>query len=243
HVHYLRPWNMKGARYTWDTVQNDPTTKTAKKAGQRELVTPNPKVFELYTSTVLDTHKARPPWKLIAFGVAALVLLIGGTSLAVYQLRHMNDKAPTPPELQASVNPDPGVIAKAAQSIPQTEGWSAETIKPRIEGLSWTAPVYDQLTAPSDFPRVSACMYAKRTGCTCYTQQATRLDVPEAACLVYVKEGSFDPWLSSRKTVSASPERSQAVLPDSAVPAVPPARSSAASIFTVVNSGKPGLLW
>lgn len=252
HVHYIRPWNMKGKRYRWDTVQNDPTTKTAKKAGQGELVTPNPEVFKLYTSTVLDTHKASPPWKILAVGAAALLMLIGGVSLAVYSLDHLSD---SPAEAESfsegSFNALPPLPASTGSIVPPSEGWTVETIKPRVEGLPWTAPVYDRLTAPSDFPRVSACMYAKSTGCKCYSQQGTPVDAPEVACLVFVKTGSFDPWLSARSgrssvgdsgAIAGNAKRQPGnVLTGGAGDVV--RHEQRASPLTVVNSGMPGLLW
>ncbi|HCW0220730.1 TPA: hypothetical protein OW357_005954, partial [Pseudomonas aeruginosa] len=60
HVHYHRPWNMRrSSKRTWESVQGDPESNNAKKLSQAAVVTANPKVFDLYTSTVLDTHKPR----------------------------------------------------------------------------------------------------------------------------------------------------------------------------------------
>lgn len=251
HVHYIRPWNMKGKRYRWDTVQNDPTTKTAKKAGQGELVTPNPEVFKLYTSTVLDTHKAAPPWKILAVGVVALLLLIGGVSLAGYNLSHMNEAPVEPEPPSPSSKSHSSSFASTGAVVPASEGWTTESIKPRIEGLAWTAPVYDRLTAPSDFPRVSACMYAKSTGCKCYSQQATPVDAPEVACLVFVKTGSFDPWLSARSgrsptgdsgaTAGNAKQQPGTIATTGAGDVV--RHEQRATPVVVVNSGKPGHLW
>ncbi|GKG57989.1 hypothetical protein Tco_0589600, partial [Tanacetum coccineum] len=48
------------------------------------------------------------------------------------------------------------------QSEPTT--WNANTMQPRISGLPYTAPIYDSLTAPTDFPRVAACMSSESRG-------------------------------------------------------------------------------
>jgi zona occludens toxin len=204
HVHYIRPWNMKGARYVWDTVQNDPTTKSAKALGQRSLVTPNKEVFKLYQSTVLDTHKAKPPLKLILTGVGALVFLVGALYVAISTLGSIGKPAADPAsvtfvdEAHSPLNAlSPAAITS---EVVDTKVWSVDTLKPRIEGLEWSAPVYDGLTSPSDFPRVAACFFSQRKGCECFTQQATPVKVPESACLVFVSDGSFDPWLSKRKS-------------------------------------------
>lgn len=245
HVHYIRPWNMKGARYTWDSVQNDPTTKTAKKAGQRDLVSPNPEVFNLYTSTVLDTHKPRPPWKLIALGVGALLMMVAGVSTAVYLLSSLNDNPPA----AVSTLQDAGQAVSSGTSgsyapvepAGAPKGWTLDNLTPTIPGLPHTAPIYDGLTSPSDFPRVSACMHSVRTGCKCYSQQATPLDIPESACLSHVSEGSFDHWLSSRqKADQPTPDKNRQEVHASD----DPKHEGRTGVDVIaINSGKPGHLW
>lgn len=204
HVHYIRPWNMKGARYTWDNVQNDPNTKTAKALGQRQLVTPNPKVFTLYTSTVLDTHRPKPPYKIFAVLGVALAVLLGGAFYVYRSVSHIGheSQAPVAEELRKHA------VTTAAQeraiqgetSGPEKPVWTEESLKPRLSGQQYSAPVYDALTAPTDFPRVAGCISSESRGtCNCFTQQATPIEVPASACLVFVKYGSFDPWLTGRR--------------------------------------------
>jgi zona occludens toxin len=208
HVHYSRPWNMKGVRYTWDGVQNDPSTRTAKNLGIRQLVTPNPKVFELYTSTVLDTHKSKPPYKMLAIlGIAFAIVIAGGIAV-FYRVKHISDApvAAIPVQMKASTNALADPVTDGLSSVDHSKVvWTEQTIKPRIPGNLFTAPVYDSLTTPTDFPRVAACMSAESRGtCNCYTQQGTPIDVPKSACLVYIKNGAFDPWETGRKQLAGS---------------------------------------
>lgn len=207
HVHYHRPWNMrKSSRRTWETVQNDPESKGAKRDSQLTVVTANPKVFELYTSTVLDTHKPRPPWKLITVAVLAVVGLFGGAFLAykmLYKVSH--EQAQQVKEATDSgkvqVNPSPSGVASSVGKAIASDGvtWSLETMQPRIPGMPWTAPIYDQLTKPSDFPRIAGCVKFQTGPCRCFTQQGTPISMAQAACLANIKEGMFDPWRSSRR--------------------------------------------
>lgn len=208
HVHYIRPWNMKGIQYSWESVQNDPNSRTAKNTGVRTPVKPNPEVFKLYTSTVLDTHKSRPPYKVfILLAVCILLLLVGG-GWATYRVLHMGDSFKTQTEsspVHVGTLPESGVpqsisngVASTVPPIITEPVWTPETMKPSVPGMPHSAPVYDDLTKPSDFPRVAACMTSKSKGCHCYTQQATPLEIPETACEIFVKVGTFDPWLSSR---------------------------------------------
>ncbi|WP_298079079.1 hypothetical protein [uncultured Cardiobacterium sp.] len=56
-----------------------------------------------------------------------------------------------------------------------------------------TAPAYDELRKPKDFPRAQ-CMNSKKRGCRCYTQQGSLMrDYPREVCLARVRDGYFDP--------------------------------------------------
>jgi zona occludens toxin len=185
--------------------------------GQSAFVKPNPEVFKLYTSTVLDTHKAKPPVKLLAILAVSLLVVIGGTIFAVYRLRHVTET------VVPVVDPKSLEAVKKAAAMPESfavgEGkdpvWTEQSVKPRVPGLLYTAPVYDKLTEPTDFPRVAACMSSKkRSTCNCYTQQGTPLDVPKSACEVFVTYSSFDPWLSSRKQEAQPVEMDEKPLED-----------------------------
>lgn len=206
HVHYIRPWNMKGYQYSWDTVQNDPNAKSSKAMGTRKAVAPNPEVFKLYTSTVLDTHKARPPWKIIIglglFATIALVgILWGGYRVSTITKTVEPAAVASKNQKQDAAEPQrpTGVVGNPLPQDQQPR-WTKESMTPTVQGLPYSAPVYDQLTAPTDFPRVAACVQSvERASCDCYTQQATPIAVPDGACVVFVKYGTFDPWLSGRK--------------------------------------------
>ncbi|MFO3664299.1 zonular occludens toxin domain-containing protein [Pseudomonas amygdali] len=247
HVHYIRPWNMKGIQYSWDTVQNDPNAKSSKAMGTRKSVAPNPEVFKLYTSTVLDTHKARPPWKII-IGLSTLLLVTAvGVGWGVYGVSNVGKRSESAPSAsQGHVSTVPGsaqtpvgAISNPMQGFdaPQAPRWTRESVTPAIPGLPHTAPVYDELTAPTDFPRVAACIQSvERQTCDCYTQQATPIDVPVGACEVFVKYRSFDPWLSGRK--QNQPQPMAAAQPVQS-PAAAPAAGARGVRFTVVGSDKP----
>ena len=237
HVHYHRPWNMKMVRHQWDTVQNDPTTKTARKSSQSSFAKPNPKVFELYTSTVLDTHKAAPPWKLIAVAGLALLMLIGGTITAVAQLGSLGKPKGDPVSgdvvvVGSDASPSPNSSAATSmieQPVQQETSWEPEKLKPRIEGMPWSAPIYDHLSRPTDFPRVAACIKSKRTGCKCYTQQGTRLATPLEACEVIIREGAFDNWQTGRQGAPEAPKQP----PGTTAPELPATAANSTKVIGV----------
>ena len=69
----------------------------------------------------------------------------------------------------------------------------AASYQPRIEGLAYTAPRYDDATKPINVPYPAACI-SMGSRCECYTQQATKLPVPLALCSAIVKGGFFNDW-------------------------------------------------
>ena len=77
---------------------------------------------------------------------------------------------------------------------------------PRVEAMPETAPAYDELRKPQDFPRPQ-CMASKKRGCQCYSQQGTLLrDYPRGLCRAYVKEGYFDPTRQPRRPTEPQPK-------------------------------------
>lgn len=89
--------------------------------------------------------------------------------------------------------------------------------KPRIESIPSSAPVYDDLTKPVSFPK-TYCVATinqtlidrnlkrmmvgehegQRTGCSCYTQQNTRVETSFEFCMAAVENGFFDPTIPDR---------------------------------------------
>lgn len=207
HVNYSNPFGITYYADQWETVQNDPDSRSNKALAQRSTVKPNPEVFKLYTSTVLDTHKARPPLKKLIILLMLILLAVSCVTVGLYRILHMSKSAETSTTTITDPAPQQVVQQKPTlkpDAIPQAQStkplWTAENMQPRVAGQAYTAPIYDALTTPTDFPRVAGCISSKDPErCKCYTQQATPLDVPASACEVFVKVGSFDPWLSGRR--------------------------------------------
>lgn len=203
HVHYVRAFGENTvSRYRWEKYQSSPDTPQAKKAAQKDRVKVNPKVFELYTSATINTRKREYPWKWYAM-LAAVPIAVAIAFLAV---RTIMFKGETEPASQAGPVP---VTAPASVGLPQligtpaqARGFRPEDYVPRLPMDPSTAPAYDHLTMPTDFPRVAACIDSA-TSCRCYTQQATPSNVDEAVCRVMVKNGWFDRWKSGRQSQAA----------------------------------------
>ena len=155
-------------------------------------------VFALYKSAELHTHKRRIPMKVWVLLSLPLVL----SALAYYfwqrQLapHHQNPAAPTSQGssgLAGSVG-SPGGPTSARRYV--------EQFAPRVAGLQYTAPAYDEVTKPTQAPYPAACVHSA-SRCTCYSQQATRLDVPDDLCRRITDRGFFVAWAVPQPVVGA----------------------------------------
>lgn len=79
-----------------------------------------------------------------------------------------------------------------------------ESFKPRIDGLQYTAPRYDALTQPVNVPFPAACIVMEPK-CQCYTNQATKLDIPPNLCRQFAKDGIFQEFQLAVNNVSSAP--------------------------------------
>ncbi|MDD2182160.1 zonular occludens toxin family protein, partial [Kingella sp. SNUBH-2017] len=73
---------------------------------------------------------------------------------------------------------------------------SASDYIPSIDGQPWTAPIYNGHNRNiQTMPYPAACVKSG-SKCTCYTDQATTLEIDKAQCLKYVEDGIYNPYLA-----------------------------------------------
>ena len=75
----------------------------------------------------------------------------------------------------------------------------------RLVAVPASAPKYDKLTEPQDFPRAQCIQRVSDGDCRCYTQQATPLHIPYLQCIKIVKHGYFDDTRVSETTRDSKP--------------------------------------
>lgn len=172
----------------------------------------NKKLYGVYKSSEQHTVKRNLPWKKLLVLAATIGVVVG---LAVYlvSLRNKVQHSPAAPHrLAAPVDGSIFPAAAAGGEKPKHVMTAAEYIAqsvPRVEGLPFTAPRYDDLTKPVEPPVPAACVII-RDGCTCYTQQATRLpNTPESLCRDIAKNGFFQDFevrRPQREAVNRQPD-------------------------------------
>ncbi|MNF64901.1 hypothetical protein D3C84_466470 [compost metagenome] len=182
----------------------------------------------------------------------------------------------------------PEQLAAASAGLPQGQGQTlqaprhdgpaglaeyVEVRTPRVDDVAASAPVYDDLTKPRDFPRpicaatsdqalVDKAPRRRQTlgvydnkphACQCYTQQMTRMATTFDFCMDVVVNGYFDdtrvtPQIASGRNpdglMNGSPAEPGAIQRGRAA-ASPPAYAGDPlnPRVTVISSGKPGHLW
>lgn len=96
-------------------------------------------------------------------------------------------KAETP-SFMSRVGHSPGREADKPKPMTQAEYLAA--YNPRIDGLAYTAPIYDEVTKPVRAPVPTGAVIFKGK-CQAYSQQATKLNMPDAICRQIAAHGFF----------------------------------------------------
>lgn len=186
HLHVVRKFGTQFATiHEWGSVK-DNCDKNRSDSIRHEWRYPK-EAFGWYKSAEAHTVKRRIPFKVWAL-LAVPVVVIGGFWVG---LTSYGSSKPKPANTSSS-----GVVATApaaGQPARLTPAQYVDQFQPRVAGLAYTAPAYDEVTKPVRAPYPAACVRSEAR-CGCYSQQGTRLDVPKAMCEAIVGGGFFIPW-------------------------------------------------
>ncbi|EEP68160.1 zonular occludens toxin family protein [Kingella oralis] len=82
------------------------------------------------------------------------------------------------------------------QTTSMNPSLNAQMYVPTLPEKPESKPLYDNVRQVKQYERIAACIKGGKTGCTCYSDQATKLkEVPKELCLKYVEDGlPFDPF-------------------------------------------------
>lgn len=226
HLHVRRTFGLKGAVvYEWDHCENPGNVKSA----TTRLWRYPRKAFELYKSSELHTKAGgRLPTIVIVVIVAAIATPYFAYQ-AWYRLTHKFADDQTVEKLSVA---QPGQARAGGQrsgdkpAVMTTTEYVA-SYKPRVPGLAYSAPAYDELTKPKRVPLPAACVEIPKDrlgqafGCKCYTQDATPYEASVDLCRQIIKGGMFyafqeapapSPALSSEKRASGAPDASPGLI-------------------------------
>jgi zona occludens toxin len=182
-------------------------------------------VYGWYKSASLHTGKKRIPRAVWVLGAAVLLVPALGWLAWSKLMGHMDKVAGKGAGAQAV--PVAGVASAPARAgqlrapgaarFPDPLAGAAYVSMrvPRIAGFPHTAPAFDDLTKPQDAPYPAACVVI-RDGCSCWTQQGTKLPTPAELCRQIVAQGFFIEWHRQTKPQGDGSQLLRAVARDDA---------------------------
>lgn len=192
-------------RYFWDYCENNP--KSGMKNARAEVYKFDKKAFGLYKSaeihTKVKTPKSRVLWvipaALIVFGITAYMgyFLLSGLGSSE-KADSENSSASSfvdvkSDDLQKSVKDKSAVAGQeiGGQIAPiQNKNLTEDMLKPKIEGMVESKPLYDQIRQVKQLEYPVACISGGKSGCSCYSSQGTVIkEIDKKTCNDYVKNG------------------------------------------------------
>lgn len=201
HIHYRR---IFGGSFTYSytneqVVNNIRDVNAIARSAIKERVKLDKSFFDTYKSASMHTENKRINKKLVLLFIIPLFLI----PLSIYYIYSsingfFDDDVVTEEPIYYQ-NP-PTIPFK--EHKPNFFNSSADSdnfdpilmYQPRIKNMPETAPAYDELRKPVDFPRPQCVASSDFQSCNCYSQQSSLLhDYPHDLCVDYVKNGYFDP--------------------------------------------------
>ncbi|MFZ6648900.1 zonular occludens toxin domain-containing protein [Undibacterium sp. TJN25] len=195
HLHIVRTWGTERATiHEWASARDN----CDKPAGRRDSIKHHWKydkaAYAYYQSAEVHTVKRSIPMRV--FVLAAVPVLLIAAAFYVYRFtkKHTDADAVSANGVttlgQAAAAP-PGAkkVASYLNAREDAKQYVYENTA-RVDGLPQTAPKYDEITTPTVAPAPVACM-ATAGRCSCYTQQATPISMPEHLCRDIVNHGYF----------------------------------------------------
>lgn len=232
HFHVVRKFGMQAATvHEWGSVKEN-CDKVRTDSVRHEFKYPKAS-YSWYKSAEVHTHKARIPMRL--WIALALPVVFGVLVWYVYTRWSGRTHGEPPPPLGVPAGvvelSRPAPMVAGRQDAPaMTPAQYVEHHQPRVPGLEFTAPVYDEVTKPTEAPYPAACVQTP-TRCQCYTQQATRLNMPDEMCRQIAQGGFFVAWRPQHQPQQPSAQPVQ----------VAAALAEPLPVATGINGARPSL--
>lgn len=205
-------------RYFWDYCENSP--KSGMKNARPEVYKFDKKAFGLYKSaeihTKVKTPKSRVLWviplALVVFGITAymgysLLSGLGSSEKAVSENSSVSSVVEAPSDDFKKSVKDKSVMAGqeiGGQIAPsQNKNLTEEMLKPKIDGLVESKPLYDSIRQVKQLEYPVACISGGKSGCSCYSSQGTVIkEIDKKTCNDYAKNGMpFNPYKENSRDV------------------------------------------
>ena len=239
HIHYWRVFKSQQLiRYESEAVIEKVEVKSSFKDADKKTVRLDKSYFGVYTSSNGQHHfKTKLPTK---FLLAVLVLFV--CAFMVYRVydRYQQGKQASADsgvvqEVKSSVSALISPVSSVTPAKDSVQSYIADRI-PRIPDIPSSAPIYDELTKPQSYPRLSCMLssdeaYIERNArryrvvkagqrayiCECFSQQGSWHKTTFSYCKNTVERGAFDaaiPDPDTRQNPMLAQNKSSAPVPE-----------------------------
>lgn len=195
HYHYERAFGFEGTKQLrWEQACDDPSDYYKRQEAEVSRKRFNKKYYDVYSSASMHNVKKKIPKQLYVFAAACVLVLGLGISL-VNSLASRTDPDASLGETSTSLNPldYTSTLGPKKDEVQTTAEYMEERI-PRVTGVPWSAPMFDEVRQVKTFPRPQCIALSDGSKCRCFTQQASPLSIPKDLCMSIVDGGYFNPY-------------------------------------------------
>lgn len=194
HLHCVRTFGMEGSVvHEWPQVRENCDKPVGRKDSVAKPFKFDKSLYGMYKSAEQHTMKRNLPWKVKMLFVLPVILAVLVYMFYGSMMKRIHPEGVIPAQQTGIVSQSRpaggGGKTSEIDPIADAKKYAFETT-PRYVGLAHTAPKYDAVTAPVTAPVPASCI-ASKTKCSCYSQQATVMAVPDVLCRSIVERGFF----------------------------------------------------
>nr|WP_169708866.1 zonular occludens toxin domain-containing protein [Vitreoscilla stercoraria] len=209
HIHLARK-QATTRLYEWNECVTSFSPMMLKEATSR-LYKPPKKAFDYYkSSSVHVKHKRRvSPMVYVLFACIGMILLsawhISNRIKETTQKPTVVDVAPQN-KIEAQMNNDvlqPVPVGSGTSSATLSKSLTPQHFTPVLPEMPESKPIYDDVRKVQSFEYPVALIESNGV-CKAYSDQGTLLDIPQAFCKKWLKEGRYNPYKSSSQSVNQS---------------------------------------
>jgi zona occludens toxin len=223
HRHLVRIWGYEASTvHEWDAVKDNCDKSGGRKDSQSSRWSFDKAMYGMYKSAEVHTMKPSIPFRVKLFLALAFFSLCALVWLGFFFYKKFAgsdgpvvDSAPVPEKVLSPAQAVP--VSSKREPLDARADAEAYMFRetPRVAGVQYTAPKYDELTKPSRVPVPAACIQIgsvrdqRAIRCKCYSQEGTPMSVEFNMCIKIAQEGVFldfnpDPDKQDRARVAAS---------------------------------------
>ena len=193
--------------YEWNECVDQPdASMNTDRAIESRFSLPK-EVFDQYKSAEVHTKpKRRIPKSLIFLALFLPLLTVYGINFYNRMAERYGGKEQEQSAQVGQKQRQPVESATAGRNYKTVEqeksqSLTAEMFVPTIPEKPESKPIYDNVRQVKQFERVAACIKGGKTGCTCYSDQATPIrEIPADKCRRYAAKGlPFNPYADQRQ--------------------------------------------